>query len=377
MFGMKFMGDVPFRAVYITGMIRDAERQKMSKSKGNVIDPLEICNKYGTDAVRFAFARTAAPGTDLALSDKQLESYKFFATKIWNAARFMYQYVDESDRLPTIEELRTSQLPLMDRWILARLARATQEVHMSMEQYHLHEAARTIYRFFWDEFCSWYLEMVKLHPERSKPTLLYVFESALRLLHPFMPFITEELWQNMPHRGESIVIAPYPELESDTGDAAAEADAERIQDIITKVRNIRSEYNVDTKQSVAVRIATSDPGIISLLQNDGEYIHKLAQVSEVTIVDRISGDKLSAQAVAAGCALEVPLAGLIDLGAELVRLTKLRDKAEKDKVMIEKQLSNPDVVARAPAEVIEEKRRQLSELEDQIRKLTAGIDRLK
>jgi len=340
------------------------------------VDPLEICDKYGTDAVRFAFARMSAPGTDLALSDKQLESYKFFATKIWNAARFMYQYVDESDHLPTIEELRASNLALVDRWILARLARTTQEVRLSMEQYHLHEAARSIYRFFWDEFCSWYLEMIKLHPERSKPTLLFVFESALRLLHPFMPFITEELWQSIPHKGESIVIAPYPELESGPEDAAAETDTEMIQDIITKVRNIRAEYNVDSKQAVTVRVATSDERIIVLLKAGGEYIYKLAQVAQVVVADHFVGDKLSAQAVAAGCTIEVPLAGLIDLAAEMARLTKLRDKATKDRDIIQKQLSNPDVVARAPAEVIEEKRRQLSDLEDQIRKLTSGIDRL-
>jgi valyl-tRNA synthetase len=376
MFGMKFMGDVPFREVYITGMIRDAERKKMSKSKGNVVDPLEICDKYGTDAVRFAFARMGVPGTDLTLQDKQLESYKFFATKIWNAARFMYQYVDESDHLPTIEELRASNLPLVDRWILARLARATQEVRMSMEQYQLHEATRSIYRFFWDEFCSWYLEMIKLHPERSKPTLLFVFESALRLLHPFMPFITEELWQSIPHKGESIVIAPYPELESGAGDASAESDTEMIQDIITKVRNIRAEYSVDSKQAVTLRLATSDDGIVALLKAGGDYIHKLAQVSEVIVVEQLGGDKLSAQAVAAGCAIEVPLAGVIDLAAEMVRLTKLRAKALNDKSIIEKQLSNPDVVARAPAAVIEEKKHQLTELEDQIRKLTTGIDRL-
>jgi len=376
MFGLKFMGDVPFRAVYITGMIRDADRQKMSKSKGNVVDPLEICDKYGTDAVRFAFARMGAPGTDLALSDKQLESYKFFATKIWNAARFTFQHVDVSDHLPTIEELRGSDLPLVDRWILARLARATQEVRMSMEQYHLHEAARTIYRFFWDEFCSWYLEMIKLHPERSRPTLIYVLESALRLLHPFMPFITEELWQNVPHNGESIVVAPYPELEIGPRDAASESDTEMIQDIITKVRNIRAEMNVDAKQAVTLRIATSDRKMTELLHDGGDYILKLAQVGEVVIVDQIAGDKLSAQAVAAGCTIEVPLAGVIDLAAEMGRLTKLREKAMKDRAVVEKQLSNPDVVARAPAEVIEEKKRQLADLEDQISKLTAGIERL-
>jgi valyl-tRNA synthetase len=374
MFGLKFMGDVPFRAVYLTGMIRDAERQKMSKSKGNVVDPLEICNKYGTDAVRFAFAKMGVPGTDIVVTDSALESYKFFATKIWNAARFMFQYVNESDRLPSIEELRGLDLPLPDRWILARLARATQEVRISMEQFHLHEATRTIYGFFWDEFCSWYLEMVKLHPEKSKSTMLFVFESALRLLHPFMPFITEELWQSIPHNGESIVIAPYPEMESDPRDEKSESEMEIVQDIITKVRNIRSEMNVDSKQTVTLRIA-AHPRMQALLQESDEYIRKLAQVSEVTI-GAISGDKMSAQAVAAGCAIEVPLAGVIDLGAERMRLTKLLEKAIKDKALIENQLSKSDFRERAPQEVVQEKNRLRLELDDQIVKLTAGIDRL-
>ena len=377
MFGLKFMDDVPFESVYITGMIRDAEKQKMSKSKGNVVDPLEICDKFGTDAVRFAFARMGAPGTDIAVSDSLLDSYRFFATKIWNAARFIDQYVEESDSLPTLESLRQSDLPLVDRWILARLSRATQEVRVSMEQYNLHEATRTIYRFFWDEFCSWYLEMTKLHPERSKPTLLFVFESALRLLHPFMPFITEELWQKMPHIGESIVIAAYPELALDPGDAKAESDTEMIQDIITKVRNIRAEMNVDSKQAVVLRIETSDPAMTKLLSEGRDYILKLAHVSQVDVVARLKGDKLSAQAVAAGCAMEIPLEGVIDLAAELVRLTKARDKAIQDEGIIERQMTNPDFVARAPAEVVEEKKTKLAELKDQIQKLSAAIDRLK
>src|SRR5260370_28386276 len=229
MFGMKFMNDVPFKAVYITGIVLDAERQKMSKSKGNVVDPLEICDRFGTDAVRFALARKGAPGTDIALSEELLDSYRAFATKIWNAARFIFRHVDESDRLPSVSELKQSNLSMVDRWILSRLARATERVNRSVELYNLHEGARHIYDFFWHEFCAWYLEMIKLHPEKSKPTLLYVFESALRLLHPFMPFITEELWQNLPHIGESIVIASYPQFDSDMTDERAESQTELLQ----------------------------------------------------------------------------------------------------------------------------------------------------
>src|SRR5205823_1808092 len=288
MFGLKFMKDVPFKAVYITGIIRDAERQKMSKTKGNVVDPLDICDRFGTDAVRFALVRMGAPGTDVAVSDELLDSYRAFATKIWNAARFIFRYVDESDRLRSLAELKESNLSLVDRWILSRLARAAEKVNRSIELYNLHEGARHIYDFFWHEFCDWYLEMIKLHPEQSKPTLLYVFEASLRLLHPFMPFITEELWQNVPHKGESIVIAPYPEFDPQMTDDVAEAHTELLQDIIVKVRNIRSEMNVDAKQTVSVRIATEDPALKQLLSDAREYIFKLAQVNQVEIVPKLS-----------------------------------------------------------------------------------------
>jgi valyl-tRNA synthetase len=376
MFGLKFMNDVPFRDVYITGIIRDAERQKMSKSKGNVIDPLELCDKYGTDAVRFALARMGAPGTDIALKDELLESYQAFATKIWNAARFIFRHVDESDRMPTVEELKASNLSLVDRWILARLNRAVQDANASLEQYNLHEGARTVYLFFWHEFCDWYLEMIKLHPERSKPTLLYVFESALRLLHPFMPFITEELWQNIPHKGDSIVIAPYPEFLKSLEDPKAESHTEMLQDVVTKVRNIRSEMNVDAKQPVSVRIATTDPEIAALFADVREYVFKLASVNQVDVVPALSGDKLAAQAVAAGCALEVPLAGIIDFDAERARLSKELEKVQREIDGLGRKLSNESFVAKAPADVVEENRRRLADYEGQAAKLRSGLERL-
>ena len=376
MFGLKFMNEVPFRAVYITGLIRDAERQKMSKSKGNVVDPLEICDQFGTDAVRFALARMGAPGTDISVSEELFDSYRAFATKIWNAARFIFRYVDESDRLPSLAELKQSNLPLVDRWILSRLARATEQVNRSIEQYNLHEAGRHIYGFFWHEFCNWYIEMSKLHPERSKPTLLYVFESALRLLHPFMPFITEELWQNLPHKGESIVIAPYPEFDPELVDEGVEAQAELIQEIVVKVRNIRAEMNVDAKQTVPVRVATTDPELSRLLSDAREYIFKLAQVSQVELVPQLSGGKLAAQAVAGGLALEVPLAGLIDVESERARLNKEIEKVRGQIQAHERKLSNASFVDKAPPEVVEENRRRLADYQDQAAKLTEALKRL-
>jgi valyl-tRNA synthetase len=376
MFGLKFMNDVPFKEVYITGMIRDAERQKMSKSKGNVVDPLEICDRYGTDAVRFALARMGAPGTDITLSEELFDSYRAFATKIWNAARFIFRHVDESDRLASFSELKQSDLSMVDRWILSRLARVTEEVNRSLDQYNLHEGSRHIYSFFWHEFCDWYLEMIKLHPDRSKPALLYVFESALRLLHPFMPFITEELWQNLPHKGESIVIAPYPEFDPQMVDPRAESQAELIQEIVGKVRNIRAEMNVEAKLTVPVRIATADTQLTELLSGAREYIFRLAQVSQLEIVPQLNGDKLAARAVAAGLALEVPLAGLIDVDAERVRLKKALSKVQEQVESLERKLSNASFVDRAPTEVVEENRRRLADYRDEAAKLTEGLKRL-
>jgi valyl-tRNA synthetase len=376
MFGMKFMGAVPFREVYITGIIRDAQRQKMSKSKGNVVDPLELCDKYGTDAVRFAFARMGAPGTDITLADDLFESYRNFATKIWNAARFSMRYLESEGRILTSSELKQMDLSLADRWILARLGRAIEEANASLTAYNLHEASRTIYRFFWHEFCDWYLEMVKLHPDSSKQVLLYVLENALRLLHPFMPFLTEELWQTIPHSGDSVMIAAYPQAEPALRDTQAEDAMEKVQDVIVKVRNIRSEKNVEPKQAVVLRIATEDGAIAGILTAAREYIFKLGNVSKLEIVPQLQGNQLTAQAVAAGCALEVPLEGLIDQNAERAKLQRELEKAQKEADSLERKLSNASFVERAPAEVVEENRRRLSDYQDQATKLRSALDRM-
>jgi valyl-tRNA synthetase len=376
MFGLKFMNDVPFRDIYITGVVRDAERQKMSKSKGNVIDPLEINERFGTDAVRFALARMGAPGTDISLAEEQLDGARAFATKIWNAARFIFRYVDKSDHLPSFAELKQSNLSIVDRWILSRLARTTENVNRSLEQFNLHEAARHVYLFFWHEFCDWYLEMIKLHPEQSKPTLIYVFENALRLLHPFMPFITEELWQNLPHQGESIVIAPYPQFDPQLLDDKTESDADLVQEIVAKVRNIRSEMSVDAKQPVSLRVATTDREVSALLVGSRDYILKLAHVENMEIVPQLNGGKLAAHAVARGLAIEVPLEGLIDVSAERLRLSKELDKVRREIDALDRKLSNASFVDRAPKEVVEENRRRLSHYQDQAVKLNEGLKRL-
>jgi valyl-tRNA synthetase len=249
-------------------------------------------------------------------------------------------------------------------------------VNRSLEQYNLHEGSRHIYKFFWHEFCDWYLEMIKLHPEKSKPTLLYVFESALRLLHPFMPFITEELWQNLPHEGESIVVAPYPEIDPELLDDVVESQTDLIQEIVVKVRNIRSEMNVDAKQTVPLRIATTNGELGSVLSDARDYIFKLAQVGQMEIVPQLTGGRLAAQAVAGGLAIEVPLAGLIDIQAESSRLSKEMDRVRREIESLDRKLSNASFVERAPKEVVEENRKRLADYRDQAAKLADGLKRL-
>jgi valyl-tRNA synthetase len=218
--------------------------------------------------------------------------------------------------------------------------------------------------------------MIKLHPERSKPTLIYVFESALRLLHPFMPFITEELWQSLPRKGESIVVATYPEFGPDLLDETAESQTELVQEIIVKVRNIRSEMGVDAKQPVSLRVATSDRQLGSLLSDARDYIFKLAQVRQIDIVSELSGNKLAARAVARGLAIEVPLEGLVDVDAEKARLKREMEKVRREIESLERKLANASFVDRAPKEVVEENRRRLAEYQDQAGKLSEGLRRL-
>jgi valyl-tRNA synthetase len=233
-----------------------------------------------------------------------------------------------------------------------------------------------VYQFFWSEFCSWYLEMVKLDPERSKPTLVFVFENALRLLHPFMPFITEELWQNTPHTGESIVVAPFPKYDPAFIDERAERLMGTVQEIVTTVRNIRAEKNVDAKAKIPVRVATTDPEITALLDEAREHIVKLAGVSELGVAPSLAGGPGTAQGVAAGLSLEASLEGLVDVAAERARLAQSLEKARREIDGLERKLSNASFVERAPKEVVEENRRRLTEYRDQASKLTEAMERL-
>jgi valyl-tRNA synthetase len=384
---------VPFRQVYIHALVRDADRQKMSKTKGNVIDPLEIIERFGTDATRFTLAAMAAPGTDIAFSESRTEGYRAFANKIWNAARFMFMNVDRigfaggqpspavlpkqspgnSRPEQGVAGFRSSALE--DRWILSRFNRITGEVNDALETYRFHEAANCIYDFFWGEFCDWYLELIKprLNFEESADqtqaraacaNLVTLFDSSLRLLHPVMPFITEEIWQAI-YEGKpplkSIALAGYPRPDETQIDLSAETEMAILQDLIVNIRNVRAELKVEPKVKIEVEVFAHEPAIRAMIEQNHGAVERLANVAKLTFV----GASLAKQAGARSTArfdLHVIYERKIDVAAERERLNKESDKIEKEFANNQRQLSNQQFLAKAPEKVVDGLRRREQEL---------------
>jgi valyl-tRNA synthetase len=371
MAGLKFMGDVPFRTVYIHSLVRDAEGQKMSKSKGNVIDPLEVMEQYGTDAVRFTLAIMAAPGTDISLSHDRLLSYRAFANKIWNAMRFVLLNLESlQSRLspgfsiasaPAMFVERRGELSLIDRWILSRLNSTISQINQALEEFRFHEASHELYHFFWHELCDWYIEFVKSkvtdknqdgRPDLSCDLLIFVFDQALRLLHPFMPFITEELWQRLPHDGRSLAIQEFPKDRPEVADVAAEKQVGVLIDVIVKIRDLRQKMNVEPSRRIQANLASTDPALRSLLADTLPYIQNLARCEQVKIVASIGQDNHSSRSVASGVEIELPLAGMIDLDSERARLQREIERIEKEMSPVLEKLSNHEFLQNAPEKVV-------------------------
>jgi valyl-tRNA synthetase len=371
---------VPFRHVYIHALVRDAEGEKMSKVKGNVINPLDIIERFGTDATRFTLAAMAAPGTDIAFSENRTEGYRAFANKIWNAARFMFMNVDrlEPGLRPGIAEgggLRMGTAALEDRWILSRFNRVTLDVDAALETYRFHEAANRIYDFFWGDFCDWYLELIKprLNFEEGSDTsvaraacanLVNLFDAALRLLHPVMPFITEEIWQAV-YEGKpplkSIALAAYPQADETQIDLAAETEMAILQDLIVSVRNLRAELKVEPKVKVPIEVFAPEAGIRRMIEQNLTAVQRLANVEKVTFVE----SSLASRAGARGTArfdVHVIYERKIDVATECERLKKELEKIEKELGNNQKQLGNEQFLAKAPEKVVEGLRRRGGEL---------------
>jgi valyl-tRNA synthetase len=374
MLGLHFMQREPFRDVYIHALVRDAEGQKMSKSKGNVVDPLAIMGKYGTDAFRFTLTALAAQGRDIRISDERVEGYRNFANKLWNAARLVLSNLDGYD--PRGD---TAPAGLPGRWIQSRLQGTIAAVREALDGYRFNEAAGAIYQFLWNDFCDWYLEIAKPALYRSddaaarnrvQHTLVTVLETTLRLLHPFMPFVTEELWQRLPHDGASIMIAPYPRPTS-APDPTAEREMGLVMQAITAIRNIRGEMRLSPAQTLT---ATVKATIVDepLLRAHAALIETLAR-ARVTVDPHATRPRASALTVVGQSEIYVELEGLVDLAAERQRLEKEIKRASDAIAFTRSKLARPDFTERAPAEIVEKERDKLAEQEALHAKLVASL----
>lgn len=382
MMGLKFTGQVPFRDVYIHALVRDAEGQKMSKSKGNVIDPLSVMGQYGTDALRFTLASMASPGRDIKLAEERVEGNRNFANKIWNAARFIHLHLSgpRSDSPP-------ADRSLADRWILSRLHRCIGEVNDSLELYRFDEASRALYQFIWHEYCNWYLELTKPalavveseQATQARTTLIESFEVLLRLLHPFMPFLTEEIWQVLPHQGDSIVTAPYPTQDLSLITAGAEEELLPVQTLISGIRDIRGAQGIPASRKAAVTVQTFDDGTEQSLKRHASLIASLARLNNLSIGTEVRHPQAATvTAVSLGTkSLEygVLLEGL-DFSKETARIEKRLGELTELIGQIEKKLANPDFVAKAPPPVLAKNRQKQQESRVEFEKLSDELRRL-
>ncbi|MEP6741711.1 MAG: valine--tRNA ligase [bacterium] len=382
MAGLKFMDDEPFADVFVTGTILDAHGQRMSKTKMNGVDPLEVFDKYGVDATRLKLASVGS--TDIRWSEKQVESYRNFANKIWNAARFSLMNSEGAAVKPEALSDVGPESALHDRWIVSRLNKTAREVRKALAGYEFHEAVQTLYHFFWDDFCDWYIELTKSDitaeeasssRAEARSRLLTVLEQALRLLHPFMPYITEELWQKLPGvsgellhpaysgAAQSIMLAAYPEGQSELIDENAEWEMQAVIDLISRVRNIRSEMNIKPSERVMLLIGSPDKKTRAVYQTNSAQISRLARAAEVSISEKLEAPRASARAVLVGGAeVAVPLEGLIDFAQERERLGKEKEKLSAESAKLEAQLDNPQFAERAPAEKVEEVRARIADI---------------
>ena len=384
---------VPFREVYIHALVRDADRQKMSKTKGNVMDPIRVVEQFGTDAVRFTLAAMASPGTDIAFNEDRTDGYRAFANKIWNAARFIFMQMERAaeagiaiDVSRAVEApVSLQDAPLEARWIVSRLHRTTDEINRALGEYRFDEAANLLYRFFWGEFCDWYLEMVKLRFDfTSQPTpvhaalntLVMVFESALRLLSPVMPFLCEEIWhalyENHPP-ARSIALTRFPQANSALFDSAAEQQMASMQELIVVVRDMRRQLGVEEKAAVPMLLRVA-PAEQSALAANSDIIGRLAKVSNIAFVDAFPEG--AGVRSAPGFDVAVVYERTIDVAVECERLQKELMRLEKETANADRQLTNEGFLAKAPASVVDGIRRRSAELSVLIPKTRAALDSL-
>lgn len=375
--GLEQTGQVPFDTVLIHGLVRDAQGRKMSKSLGNGIDPLEIIDKYGADALRFTLATGNSPGNDMRFSDERVEASRNFANKIWNAARFILMNLPENEPAPYIPQA----LAIEDKWILSQYNTLVSGVTDSLEKFELGMAVQKLYDFIWDVFCDWYIEIAKIrlngNDEEQKATvravLVYVMSNTLKLLHPFMPFITEEIWQTLPHTGESIMISDWPKADSALNFAAEEAEMSRIMTAIKAVRNRRAEMNVAPSKKAKIFIETA---YADTFLKGTVFFQRLASASEVEVAAHFDDMDSAVSIITESARLYIPMDELVDFKAELARLNKEKAGVQKELDFVNNKLNNENFVNKAPAAVVEGQRQAKAQLEEKMALILESIEKI-
>ena len=372
---LEYTGQVPFDTVLIHGLVRDALGRKMSKSLGNGIDPLEIIDQYGADALRLTLATGNSPGNDMRFSDEKVGASRNFANKLWNASRFILMNIGDED----IKCELPANLALEDKWVISLYNDLIKEVTDNLEKFELGMAVAKLYDFIWDVFCDWYIEIAKIRLQKggseakdAKQVLVWVMSNTLKLLHPFMPFITEEIWQTLPHDGESIMISAWPEYDPAHSFEAEEAEMERIMTAVRAIRNRRAEMNVPPSRKAKVYIATAYK---PAFEHGSVFMQRLASASEVEVADSFELDG-AVCIVTADAKIYIPMGELVDLAAEKARLNKELAAVEKDLAFVNGKLSNENFVAKAPAAVVEAQREQKTRYEEKIAMLKESIAKL-
>ncbi|WP_418680497.1 valine--tRNA ligase [Agathobaculum sp.] len=370
--GVEHMGETPFKTVYIHGLVRDAQGRKMSKSLGNGIDPLEVIDQYGADALRFTLATGNSPGNDMRFSDERVQASRNFCNKIWNASRFIQMNL-------TIDKDKAVQLPadlaLEDKWIVSKFNTLVADVTRNIDQYELGLAASKLNDFIWENFCDWYIEIAKTRlqtgDENVQKVLCYVLSGAMQLLHPFMPFITETIWQALPHEGPSVMVSSWPEYDEKLNFSVEEAQMESLMDAVRAIRNRRAEMNVPPSKKAKVLILTEKKDTFSA---GAGFFPKLAYASEIELIDAVPADAAKMASVVTGDAqIYMPMGDLIDFEAERARLGKEKSKVEADIDFVMKKLNNPKFVDKAPEKVVAAEREKADKLREHLAKLEESI----
>ena len=380
MLGLKFMDNRPFKDIYIHALIRDEDGQKMSKSKGNIVDPLTMMDKYGTDAFRFTLAAFAAQGRDIVFSEKRVAGYRTFINKIWQASRFVLMNADAGSE----QNIDTAKLEMFDRWILARFNKAIRAVNKSLSGYRFNDMAQEIYDFWWHEFCDWYIELVKQRlyakeasSSAAKQTLFYILKNALKLMHPVMPFITEEIWSNIKEKDEPpIITAPWPAANPAFDFEAELEKTELFKEAVYKIRNIRGEMNIAPDIKANVVFKTNRADFTAIINTETAQLQALAKLNNITIDPAYIPDKTDASAVMYDIEIYMPLKGLIDFDKERARLEKELKEALADFDKVTAKLSAENFINKAPAEVIEKEKSKRGELSQTIEKLRGSLGKL-